>query len=66
MRCNRDRFVLKGALLITTWFVDPHRPTRDLDLLGFVVAFANGTALITTGCDMAEGVGGIPGGAGGP
>jgi predicted nucleotidyltransferase component of viral defense system len=31
----RDRFVLKGALLITTWFIDPHRPTRDLDLLGF-------------------------------
>lgn len=31
----RDRFALKGALLITTWFTDPHRPTRDLDLLGF-------------------------------
>ena len=22
-------------MLITTWFPDPHRPTRDLDLLGF-------------------------------
>ena len=32
---NRDRFALKGAMLITTWFPDPHRPTRDLDLLGF-------------------------------
>lgn len=31
----RDRFALKGALLITTWFADPHRPTRDVDLLGF-------------------------------
>jgi hypothetical protein len=31
----RDRFVLKGAVLVTTWFDDPHRPTRDLDLLGF-------------------------------
>jgi predicted nucleotidyltransferase component of viral defense system len=31
----RDRFVLKGAMLMTTWFDDPHRPTRDLDLLGF-------------------------------
>src|SRR5258708_2983893 len=31
----RDRFVLKGALLVTTWFNDPHRPTRDLDLLGY-------------------------------
>lgn len=32
---HRDRFVLKGALLVTTWFDNPHRPTRDLDLLGF-------------------------------
>ena len=30
-----DRFVLKGAMLMMTWFVDPHRGTRDLDLLGF-------------------------------
>jgi predicted nucleotidyltransferase component of viral defense system len=32
---HRERFVLKGATLIATWFDDPHRPTRDLDLLGF-------------------------------
>jgi len=32
---HRERFVLKGAMLMTTWFDDPHRPTRDLDLLGF-------------------------------
>jgi predicted nucleotidyltransferase component of viral defense system len=32
---HRNRFVLKGAMLVTTWFEDPHRPTRDLDLLGF-------------------------------
>lgn len=32
---HRNRFVLKGAMLVTTWFNDPHRPTRDLDLLGF-------------------------------
>jgi predicted nucleotidyltransferase component of viral defense system len=31
----RDRFVLKGAILITTWFDDPHRATRDVDLLGY-------------------------------
>ncbi len=31
----RDRFVLKGAMLMTTWFDMPFRPTRDLDLLGF-------------------------------
>jgi predicted nucleotidyltransferase component of viral defense system len=32
---HRDRFVLKGAMLVATWFDDPFRPTRDLDLLGF-------------------------------
>lgn len=32
---HRNRFILKGAMLVTTWFEDPHRPTRDLDLLGF-------------------------------
>jgi predicted nucleotidyltransferase component of viral defense system len=32
---QRDRFALRGALLITTWFPDPHRPTRDVDMLGF-------------------------------
>jgi predicted nucleotidyltransferase component of viral defense system len=30
-----DRFVLKGALLFRVWAADLHRPTRDLDLLGF-------------------------------
>jgi predicted nucleotidyltransferase component of viral defense system len=32
---HRDRFVLKGAMLLTSWFTDPLRPTQDLDLLGF-------------------------------
>jgi predicted nucleotidyltransferase component of viral defense system len=32
---HRDRFVLKGAMLLTTWFEDPHRPTRDVDFLGY-------------------------------
>jgi hypothetical protein len=31
----RDAFVLKGALLFDLWFDQPHRPTRDIDLLGF-------------------------------
>lgn len=31
----RDRFVLKGAMLFTLWSEEPHRKTRDLDLLGF-------------------------------
>jgi hypothetical protein len=32
---HRDRFVLKGAMLMTAWFDNPARPTRDVDLLGF-------------------------------
>src|SRR5688572_9123836 len=32
---HKDRFVLKGAMLMTAWFDDPLRPTRDVDLLGF-------------------------------
>ena len=30
-----DLFVLKGAMLLLTWFDEPFRRTRDLDLLGF-------------------------------
>lgn len=30
-----DRFVLKGAMLFRVWAADLHRPTKDLDLLGF-------------------------------
>jgi len=33
-----DRFLLKGAMLFVVWDDKPHRPTRDLDLLGFVPA----------------------------
>ena len=32
---HADRFLLKGALLFAYWYDDPHRPTRDVDLLGF-------------------------------
>jgi predicted nucleotidyltransferase component of viral defense system len=32
---HRNRFVLKGAMLLATWFDEPHRATRDVDLLGF-------------------------------
>jgi predicted nucleotidyltransferase component of viral defense system len=31
----QDHFVLKGATLFMAWSLDPHRPTRDIDLLGF-------------------------------
>lgn len=30
-----ERFLLKGALLFALWYDMPHRPTRDMDLLGF-------------------------------
>lgn len=32
---HRDRFALKGAMLLAGALDDPFRPTRDLDLLGF-------------------------------
>ena len=31
---QRERFILKGAMLFAIWRDDPFRPTRDLDLLG--------------------------------
>jgi len=30
-----DRFILKGAMLFTLWSNQAHRPTRDVDFLGF-------------------------------
>ena len=30
-----SNYLLKGALLLSLWFDLPHRPTRDVDLLGF-------------------------------
>ena len=50
-----DRFVLKGAMLLTSWFDDPHRATRDLDLgariavtvdVGFGDALEPGTEVV--------------------
>lgn len=32
---HAPNFLLKGALLFTLWYDMPHRPTRDMDLLGF-------------------------------
>lgn len=31
----KEKFMLKGAALFSLWFNEPHRPTKDLDLLGF-------------------------------
>ncbi|HEI6746065.1 TPA: nucleotidyl transferase AbiEii/AbiGii toxin family protein [Legionella pneumophila] len=30
-----NQFLLKGALLFNLWYDMPHRPTKDIDLLGF-------------------------------
>lgn len=38
---HADQFILKGAQLFTLWAGNPHRPTRDLDLLGFGDASAD-------------------------
>ena len=32
---HANSFLLKGAMLFTLWYDMPHRPTRDVDLLGF-------------------------------
>lgn len=32
---HSNRFLLKGALLFSLWYDQPHRPTRDVDLLAF-------------------------------
>ena len=32
---HADKFLLKGAMLFAIWDIKTHRPTQDLDLLGF-------------------------------
>ena len=34
LTAHRERLILKGAMLIATWFANPHRSTEDIDLLG--------------------------------
>jgi predicted nucleotidyltransferase component of viral defense system len=41
---HKDRFVLKGAMLFRIWSDEPHRATRDLDLLAFGSPFAEDIA----------------------
>jgi len=38
---HADKFLLKGAMLFTLWSEGMHRPTRDVDLLGFGESDAN-------------------------
>lgn len=42
----RNAFLLKGALLFDLWFDHPHRPTRDIDLLGFGPSEVNDVAAL--------------------
>jgi predicted nucleotidyltransferase component of viral defense system len=43
LSCSKQsgKFILKGAMLWTVWTGKPHRPTKDLDLLGFGDASAD-------------------------
>lgn len=43
---HAGRFLLKGALLFSLWYDQPHRPTRDADLLAFGQDDVN--AMVTT------------------
>ena len=49
---HADRFLLKGALLFALWYDEPHRPTRDADLLGS--GPDNADTLIVTFRDIAS------------
>lgn len=56
---HKDNFVLKGAMLVTTWLDNPHRPTRDVDLLGFGSAQADDILKVfqeICGLDVDDGV----------
>lgn len=43
LSCSKqsEKFILKGAMLWAVWVGKPHRPTKDLDLLGFGDASAD-------------------------
>lgn len=51
---HREHFVLKGAMLFALWTGEMHRPTRDLDLLGFGDSVAGRLAEVFTSlCELA-------------
>ena len=43
---HAEKFVLKGAMLLMTWVDEPHRGTRDLDLLGLEALTADGALAV--------------------
>lgn len=49
---HKDRLILKGAMLFAAWTHRPHRPTRDLDLLG--IGDSSDAALVQVFGDIAR------------
>jgi hypothetical protein len=49
---HAHQFLLKGALLFALWYDDPHRPTKDADLLGF--GPDDETSLVATFRELAD------------
>jgi predicted nucleotidyltransferase component of viral defense system len=49
---HRNRFVLKGALLLQLWTAEAYRPTRDLDLLGRVLSDINFRKVFSEVCSQ--------------
>jgi len=46
---HADSFILKGAMLFYIWNETMHRPTRDVDFLGFGATHPSGYPLSSTG-----------------
>lgn len=51
---HRERFVLKGALMLQLWGTAVQRPTRDIDFLGRGDVTAEQLAAIIADCIAAE------------
>lgn len=50
---HRDQFVLKGASLFNIWGGEMHRPTTDMDLLGYGASDIDSlTAVLRDVCDV--------------
>ena len=54
---HADHFVLKGAMLFNLWYAMPHRPTRDVELLGFGSSSLRLSSMRMVVVDMAAPVG---------
>ena len=50
---HREKFLLKGALVLRVWDVETSRATRDIDLLGFVDAERSRlTTMVREACEL--------------